>query len=359
MVDSTSTADPLRAGAVKAKPLRTANLTRRLGIRRVSTDMLAIRRIRCGRGFSYVSADGKRIRDPAVLRRLASLAVPPAYENVLYADDPAAHIQAIGRDAAGRVQYRYHPDWEKVRERRKAQRLIRLVSRLPHIRRAVGRHLGGAEPTREFALAAAIELVAGTAIRAGDESHARQRGTRGAATLLKSNVTVSGDMIVLAFRAKGGKDVRKELRSPRLCAALTILRALPGKRLFQYRGEDGSVRPIRRPDINTFLRSLAGVHISLKDFRTLCASAMVLDALARTTPATSERQRRRQVRDAVQGAAQSLANTPTICRKSYVHATVVAAFEDGVLEAFASVLKGCRSASRREQFVAQVLTLET
>jgi DNA topoisomerase-1 len=270
----------------------------------------------------------------------------------------AAHIQAIGRDAAGRLQYRYHPEWEKVREKRKAQRLIRLATRLPQIRSAVARRLGNAEPTREFALAAATELVAATAIRAGDEAYARQHGTRGAATLLKSNLRLSADTITLTFRAKGGKEVCKEVRSPRLAAAFEVLRRLPGKRLFQYRGEDGEVRAIRRQDINAFLRDVAGVHISLKDFRTLCASAMVLDALARITPGTSERQRRRQVRQAVQQAAESLANTPAICRKSYVHGTVVAAFEEGVLEGFASSLKACRSASRREQFVAEVLSLE-
>lgn len=358
MLDATSAADPLSEHAKPSGRRREAALARRLGIRRVTTGELTIRRVRCGRGFSYVWGDGKRIRAAAVLRRLASLAVPPAYENVLYAPDSAAHIQAIGRDAAGRLQYRYHPEWEKVREKRKARRLIRLVSRLSQIRRAVARHLGGTEPTREFALAAAIELVAGTAIRAGDEAYARQRGTRGAATLLKSDVSVAGDMVTLSFRAKGGKDVCKELRSPRLCAALDIMHALPGKRLFQYRGADGGLHAVRRQDINAFLRELAGVHISLKDFRTLCASAMVLDALARTTPATSERQRRRQVRQAVQQAAQNLANTPAICRKSYVHETVVAAFEEGVLEGFATALKGCRSAARREQLVAEVLTLE-
>ena len=122
--------------------------------------------------------------------RLKRLAVPPAYEDVLYATDPRAHIQAIGRDAAGRLQYRYHADWEKVREQRKARRLQRLVEALPRIRRAVNKHLGAAEPTREFALAAVIELVACSAIRAGSESYAKANGTRGAATLLKSNIAV-------------------------------------------------------------------------------------------------------------------------------------------------------------------------
>jgi DNA topoisomerase-1 len=281
--------------------------------------------------------------------------VPPAYEDVLYATDPAAHIQAIGRDAAGRLQYRYHPEWEKVREARKAERLSRLAEALPRIRRSVAQHLSDLAPSRELALAAVIELVARSAIRPGSESYARTNGTRGAATLLKSNVTLSGDTIILTFRAKGGQDVRKEFSAPRLCQVIEVLRGLPGKRLFQYRDESGTVRRVRARDVNAFLRALAGVHISLKDFRTLCASAAVLDALARTLPAASQRQRRRQVLEAVRAAAAELHNTPTICRKSYVHETVVSAFENGILERFSDTLRSCRSAARKEQFLAQVV----
>ena len=332
-----------------------ATLARRLGLRRITTDQLAIRRRRCGRSFAFYHPDGTLIRDRALVRRLKSLAVPPAYEDVLYAEDPAAHIQATGRDAAGRLQYRYHPEWEKVREARKAERLSRLAEALPRIRRSVAQHLSDLEPTRELALAGVIELVARTSIRPGGESYARTNGTRGAATLLKSNVTLSGETITLTFRAKGGQDVRKEFSAPRLCQVIEVLRRLPGKRLFQYRDENGTIRHVRARDVNAFLRSLAGVQISLKDFRTLCASAAVLDALARTLPAASERQRRRQVLDAVRAAAAELHNTPTICRKSYVHETVVSAFENGILERFSEALRGCRSGARKEQFLAQVV----
>jgi DNA topoisomerase-1 len=332
-----------------------ATLAKRLGLRLITTDQLAIRRRRCGRSFAFYHPDGTLIRDRALVRRLKSLAVPPAYEEVLYAEDPAAHIQAIGRDAAGRLQYRYHPEWEKVREARKAERLSRLAEALPRIRRSVAQHLSDLEPSRELALAAVIELVARSAIRPGGESYARMNGTRGAATLLKSNVTLSGETITLTFRAKGGQDVRKEFCAPRLCQVIEVLRRLPGKRLFQYRDEDGTVRRVRARDVNAFLRSLAGVQISLKDFRTLCASAAVLDALARMLPAASERQRRRQVLEAVRAAAAELHNTPTICRKSYVHETVVSAFENGVLERFSETLRSCRSAARREQFLAHVV----
>ena len=329
---------------------------KRLGLNYVSSDSLTIRRNRRGEGFSYTSAAEVTIRDPEILQRLKSLAVPPAYENVLYAEDPAAHIQAIGRDAAGRLQYRYHADWQKVREMRKAARLARLAEALPRIRRSVGQHLAGDEPRREFALAAVVELVARSAIRAGGESYARLRGTRGATTLLKSNVVVAGDTISLSFRAKGGKKVLKEFCSPRLCEAIAVLRKLPGRRLFQYQSESGDVRNVSAQDVNAFLREMAGVHISLKDFRTLLASVSVLDALARETPADSKRARRRQVLEAIRAAAEDLANTPAICAKSYVHETVVTAFEDGILEQFAETLKGCRSTARREQVLVEVMT---
>jgi DNA topoisomerase I len=335
-----------------------ATLARRLGLRLVTRDELTIRRRRCGKGYAFYASGGARIEDRSVIRRLNSLAVPPAYKDVLYAEDPSAHLQAIGRDAAGRTQYRYHLEWEKVRESQKAHRLARLAEVLPRIRRSVAQHLAQEDATRELALSAVIELVARSAIRPGSESYARTNGTRGAATLLKSNVTISGETITLSFRAKGGKDVRKEFSAPRLCAAIEILRRLPGRRLFQYRDENG-IRTVRAGDVNAFLRTITDVPISLKDFRTLCASAAVLDTLARTVPASSARQRRRQVLEAVRTAAEELHNTPAICRKSYVHETVVSAFENGVLENFSAMLRSCRSQARRERFLAEILATAT
>lgn len=328
---------------------------RELGLRHVATDMLTIRRVRCGKGFSYIAPDGTLIRDPRIRRRLSSLAVPPAYEGVYYAADPSAHLQAVGRDAAGRLQYRYHPKWERIRERRKAQRLLRLADTLPVIRRAVTRHLASEEPTREFALAAAVELVAATAIRSGSEEYARKAQTRGAATLLKSNVGALGETVTLSFRAKGGKTFAKEIYSPHLSAAIAKLRNIPGRRLFQYRDELEQVRIVHAPDINRYLRSVAGVQISLKDFRTLCASALVLDQLLRVKPATSQSQRKRQVLEAVRQAAANLANTPAICRRSYVHDSIVTAFENGVLERLSLSLSENRASPAPERLVAEVI----
>jgi DNA topoisomerase I len=330
-------------------------LARKLGLKLGDQSELTIRRIRRGRGYSFIRENGKLVRHSGEIARFNALAVPPAYRDVRYAADPAVHLQAVGRDAAGRLQYRYHADWEQVRETRKAHRLATLVEALPKIRRSIAKHLAGDAPTREFALAAVIELIARTAIRPGSESYARLNGTRGATTMLKSNVTLEDDSIVLAFRAKGGKQVRKECNAASLVRAIGILRTLPGKRMFQYRSDNGEIRPVSTLQVNTFLREIAGIRISLKDFRTLMASAVVMESLARISPASSASGRRKQVLEAVRAAADELANTPAICRRSYVHDTIVTAFEDGILERFAATLKGYRSLAKREQLLAKVV----
>lgn len=330
-------------------------LAARAGLVLLTPEDLTLTRRRAGRGFSYRDADGRPIRDPDVLRRLASLAVPPAYAEVRYAADPCGHLQAIGRDAAGRLQYRYHPDWEKVREWRKARRLAAFARALPKVRRVIGRDLGAGAPTRRFTLAAVVELVALTAIRAGGEAYARN-GTRGAATLLKSNVRLEDGKVILRFRAKGGQPQVREICVPRVVEVVRTLMALPGRRLFQYRAADGAICLVRAGDVNAYLKQAAGAAISLKDFRTLVASASVLETLAATVPASSARARRRQVLDAVRAAAEELANTPAVCRRSYVHGAIVTAFEDGALKRFAGLLRGCRSPARRAEVLADLMT---
>jgi DNA topoisomerase I len=328
---------------------------KRHGLRYVTVDRLTIRRRRQGSSFCYLAPGGQVIRNKRTRRRLQRLAVPPAYVDVFYAGDPAAHIQAIGRDAAGRLQYRYHAQWQAVRENRKARRLAQLAGAMPRIRRGVARHLAARDLGRAFTLSAVIDLVMRSAIRPGRESYARLNGTRGAATLLKSNVSVTRDTVRLKFRAKGGKDVEKTLRASRLATAITALRQLPGRRLFQYRDARGVVRVATARDVNAFLRELAGIPISLKDLRTLCASAAALDALLRTVPAEKERGRRRQIREAVARVSQDLANTPAICLSSYVHKSIVTAFEQGLLEKASIKLKSNGSAFSRERLLAEVI----
>src|SRR3954463_10412365 len=186
-------------------PATVESLARELGLKRGNQTDRPTRRIKRGKNYSFVRANGTPVRHIGTIKRLKSMAVPPAYAEVRYSPDPNSHLQAVGRDAAGGLHYRYHSDWEKVREQRKAHRLAKLVAALPKIRRNVSMHLSGETPTRGFALSAVIELIARTAIRPGNESYARLNGTRGATTLLKSNVSIEDDCIVLTFKAKGGK----------------------------------------------------------------------------------------------------------------------------------------------------------
>jgi len=327
-------------------------LARRFDLRIVPCSALTIRRRRVGRGFTYETPEGETIRDPDMLARFRSQAVPPAYNNVRFAAEPRAHLQAIGEDAAGRLQYRYHADWTKVREAMKAQRLAGLAGALPSIQRAVGRALRRELPDRRLALAATVQLVSLTAIRAGSDQYADEHGTRGATTLLKSHVKVDGDEITLSFKGKGSKRVHKQARHEALAAALTKLRTLPGARLFKYQDAKGAIHAVRASDVNAFLKDISGADISLKDFRTLTASLGVLGQLGRLTPEKSERGRRRQIREAIEPLAEELANTLSVCRTSYVHDTVIVAFESGQL---GELTASGRSPSARAAVLSELL----
>ncbi|MBS7544742.1 DNA topoisomerase IB [Ancylobacter oerskovii] len=334
-------------------------LARRCGLRIAARAELTIRRRKAGKGFSFHDAEGGLVTDPEIRSRLLGLAVPPAYRDVRYAPDPRAHLQAIGEDAAGRLQYRYHPDWTRVREELKALRLACLAQSLPAIRRSVRRALGRPEPDRRLALASVVQLVALTAIRAGGEQYAEERGTRGATTLLKSHLRIEGERITLRFKGKGGKLVEKEARDAALAAALLRLKALPGRRLFLHRDAGGGVHALRAGEVNAYLREIGGAGISLKDFRTLTACLGVIDGLSHVVPDTSERGLRQQIKTAVEPLAEQLANTVTVCRSSYVHDAVIAAFASGRLARLAGGADARRSLAARTALLAQLLQEST
>ncbi len=344
-----------KASGRTARTRTTAKLARAVGLVMVQRDTLDITRRRYGRGYRYFDGAGAPLTDKAVIARLAALAVPPAYQEVRFSAHPRAHLQAVGRDAAGRVQYRYHPAWEEVRGQLKAERLARFAEALPRIRRRVARDLAAPLGSRVLALAGVVELVTLTAIRPGEEAYAKARGTRGAATLLKSNLREKPEGLQLSFQAKGGRQVVCAISDPRFRALVAGLRQLPGRRLFQYRNGEGEVRAVRAGDVNAYLKQVAGIPVSLKDFRTLVASARVLEELAGRAPAASDRRRNAQILEAVRLAAETLHNTPAICRKSYVLPAVVEAFEDGTLSRFSQLLKRYRSPMRRATLLATLI----
>lgn len=341
---------PNRANVQRAQK----KLARAAGLVIIRREKLAITRKRCGRGYRYFDPSGAPIVENTVITRLAALAVPPAYRDVRFADEPRAHLQAVGRDADGRVQYRYHPDWTQVRDQIKAERLAHFAAALPRIRRRIARDLRGAPGERTLALAAVVELVALTAIRPGGERYAKERGTRGAATLLKSNFCEKDGVLGLSFRAKGGRDVACEIDDTRFRDVIAGLKTLPGRRMFQYR-RSGETRPVSAGDVNLYLKAISGVAVSLKDFRTLVASARVLEQLAGVEPAPGARRRKSQIFEAVRDAAATLHNTPAICRKSYVLPAIVGAFEAGALSRFSDAIKRCRSPERRAALLAELI----
>ncbi|MBU0724551.1 MAG: DNA topoisomerase IB [Alphaproteobacteria bacterium] len=304
---------------------------RRAGLRLVTPEQLTLRRQRQGRGFVYRDEDGTRIQDKALLARIRSLAIPPAYRDVRVASLADAHIQAMGEDEAGRIQYRYHPDWDLVREERKIERLATLAQALPRIRRRILRDLKRKENCRYKALAAVVMVIDRSHIRIGCEDYVHSGRSRGAATLLKRNLELEGDYLRLRFHGKRRKPVDCALYAPALAKVIPDFRDLRGSRLFQYRDDRGRIRPVTAGDINAYLREITGAPVTAKDFRTLAATAAAGERLARMEPAASATAQRRQIAAVMRDVAEMLGNTPAVARKSYVHSRLIDAFCKGKL----------------------------
>jgi DNA topoisomerase I len=319
---------------------RERRLLRRLGLKKVELEDLTIERVACGRGFSF-RHDGAVVRESETRRRIADLVIPPAWRDVRIAAEVNAHLQAVGRDEAGRLQYLYHAAWDEVRAARKVERLTRLGRGLQKLRAAVAEDLAGIDlATEERAngaldrrtlLAAAAALVDRAGLRAGHEAYAGPEGGRGAATLLKRHVTVDGCNVKLAFPGKGGRRIAICLADEQLARVLAELKQVRGPRLFKERNGRG-MRPLTAEDLNEYLREASGEDITAKDFRTFLASARALELLCTTAPATTSRERRRCLAAVARQVGELLNNTPTVARSSYIHPEVLDRFEDGRLD---------------------------
>ncbi|HEY4202940.1 MAG TPA: DNA topoisomerase IB [Devosiaceae bacterium] len=317
---------------------------------------LTIARVRRGRGFCYRAMDGSVVCDAAFKARAAALAIPPAWRDVRLAIEDRAHIQCVGTDEAGRVQYIYHPDWEMRRAARKQRRLGLLTSALPKVRRRVSHDLMAEAGSMVLAQAIAVALIDRTAMRVGRERYLEENGTRGAGTLFARDVTVTGAEVCTNFTAKGGKAASYCFTDKRLAAAMTRIKTLPGKRLLVYRDATGKVRPLKTGMINAYLQEIAGVEISAKDFRTLHASAMAGEALAEVVPAPSESGRKRQIAAVTRQVAEFLHNTPMISRKSYISPCLFRLFDEGKLQAlWAAGDVGVRGLRERERRLSAVM----
>lgn len=325
----------------------------------VTRDALTIIRRRQGKGFCYLAADGTVISDPEVKARLRSLGIPPAWQDVRIAPDPFAHLQATGRDEAGRLQYIYHSLWEERRTSRKQNHLALLSTALPRVRRRVSRDLDAETGSQVLALAIAVALIDRTAMRIGRERYLKTSGTRGAGTLYSRDVRVAGNSVKVSFPAKSGKQASYEISDKRLVDAIARIKTLTGRRLLVYRDEAGTIRPITGEMINAYLRSIADAPVTAKDFRTLHASALAAEALAELPPAATQSARKRQIASVTKKVAEFLRNTPAISRKSYIAPCLFRLFDDGQLQVMWS--KGAAATGAglrlREKRLSEVLSL--
>lgn len=274
---------------------------------------------------AYFDQQGERIRDDEVIARINALAIPPAYKNVWICPDPLGHLQATGRDARGRKQYRYHPLWRKVRDAAKYDRMLAFGEALSGIRRQLDRRLRGRNLGRERVIAAVLLLLDETCIRVGNEEYVRQNNSYGLTTLRNRHLSLRGDNIRFQFRGKSGVKQQLALHHPRLARVLRRCRELPGQHLFQYLDESGQPCSVTSSDINECLRDISGAEFTAKDYRTWAGSTLALAAL-RQCIAEGREPSKQVVVDTVKEVAQQLGNTPAVCRKCYIHPAILERF---------------------------------
>ena len=315
-------------GTVAVAPVESAKAA---GLRYVSDTSPGIHRRRVGKHFSYTGLDGKPIHDEQELKRIRSLAIPPAWNNVWICPNPRGHIQASGRDARGRKQYRYHPEWRKIRDETKYDRLIAFGQALPQIRERVNADLARPGLPREKVLAVVVRLLDTLSMRVGNEEYVRENKSFGLTTLRNRHVQINGASIRFHFRGKRGKEHDVGVRDRRLARIIKQCQDLPGHELFQYLDESGKRQPIDSADVNEYLRTITGKDFTAKDFRTWVGTVETVCALTELGEAETQTQAKKHLAQAIETAAKHLGNTPTICRKSYVHPQVINSYLDGKL----------------------------
>jgi DNA topoisomerase I len=305
--------------------------SRAAGLRYVSDEAPGIGRLRRGKSFTYKDAEGRMLRDGATLKRIKSLAIPPAWTNVWICPLADGHLQATGRDQRGRKQYRYHPRWRQVRDEHKFSRMIAFGRALPRIRERVEKDLGRPGLGREKVLATVVRLLETTLIRVGNEEYVRENRSFGLTTLRTQHVDVDGTTIKFEFRAKSGKMQSIKLKDRRLARIVKACIDMPGRELFQYLDEAGERRTIDSSDVNDYLREISGDEFTAKDFRTWAGTVLAALALQEFQSVDTQAAAKRNVTQAIERVAAKLGNTPAICRKCYVHPEVIGCYLDGSL----------------------------
>jgi DNA topoisomerase-1 len=301
------------------------------GLRYVNDNKPGIRRERDGDKWRYLDADGDQIGDEAVLARIKSLAIPPAWTDVWICPQANGHLQATGRDAKGRKQYRYHPKWRNVRDEVKYERMISFGQALPAIRREVDRALALPGLPREKVLATIVYLLEATMMRIGNDEYARQNQSFGLTTLRNRHVRIDGSDVEFRFRGKSGVFHKVAVHDRRLARIIARTRDLPGQDLFQYIDDDGETHTVGSSDVNDYLRTITGEDYTAKDFRTWSGTVLAALALQEFEKFDSEAQAKKNIVRAIESVAEKLGNTPSICRKCYVHPAVIDAYLDGAV----------------------------
>jgi DNA topoisomerase I len=299
------------------------------GLRYVSDEQPGYTRKANGKDFEYFDTEGKRIRDETRLLRIRRLAVPPAYKDVWICPSSNGHIQATGRDARGRKQYRYHERWREVRDENKYERMVVFGKALPKIRRQVNRDLKRRGLPREKVLATVVQLLERTFIRIGNEEYAKENKSFGLTTMRNHHVDVTATKLKFSFRGKGGVKHEVDVTDRRLAKIICELQELPGQQIFQYVDEEGKVRNIDSQDVNDYLREITGEDFTAKDFRTWAGTVLAAMALNAQEAFKNKAQAKKNVKDAIAAVAKILGNTPTVCRKCYVHPVVLESYLDG------------------------------
>ena len=299
------------------------------GLRYVSDHQPGYTRRAKGDDFDYFDTEGKLIRDEQRLLRIKRLAIPPAYTSVWICPSPNGHIQATGRDARGRKQYRYHERWREVREENKYDRMVAFGNGLPKIRRRVNKDLALPGLPRNKALATVVQLLERTFIRIGNEAYARENKSFGLTTMQDRHVDVKGSQLRFRFRGKRGIKHQIDLTDRRIAKIVSKFQDLPGQELFQYVDDEGDVRDITSQDVNDYLREVTGQDFTAKDFRTWAGTVLAAMALSVLDPFKTKKQARANIKEAIGTVSKLLGNTPAICRKCYVHPAILQAYLDG------------------------------
>jgi DNA topoisomerase I len=302
-----------------------------VGLRYVSDDMPGIGRIKAGSGFRYRNPAGEFLHDKAVLQRIDSLAIPPAWTDVWICPDPNGHLQATGRDERRRKQHRYHPRWREVRHETKYARMLVFAKALPQIRRRVKKDLALSGLPRNKVLATVVKLLEVSHIRVGNEEYARENKSYGLTTLRNGHVEVRGSTLRFHFRGKSGKWHNVDIEDQRLARIVRSCQNLPGQELFQYVDDDGTRQKVSSEDVNEYLREITGEDFTAKDFRTWAGTVLAAVTLKEFQKCESQTQAKKNVVEAIKCVAERLGNTVAVCRKCYIHPDVLECYLEGTL----------------------------